>query len=74
MASIRAIQQKLLQFVGQGSERVTHPGFLGSLPWFFGVKMLRLFGMTTNSNNYQVPSDDDKENEMFAANAPSDPK
>jgi hypothetical protein len=36
--------------------------------------MLRLFGMRTNSNNGQVPSDDDKENEMFAANAPSDPK
>jgi hypothetical protein len=33
-----------------------------------------MFGMTTDSNNVQVHSDDDKENKMFAANAPSDPK
>jgi hypothetical protein len=30
--------------------------------------------MTRNSNNGQIRSDDDKENKMFAANAPSNPK
>jgi hypothetical protein len=41
---------------------------------FFLFKMLRMFGITTNSNDGHVRSDDDKENQMPTTNAPSHPE
>ena len=82
-ASIRPLQQKLLQVVVARSDRVSYPGFLGITPWFLAIKMLRsLFQMTAGSNsNGRIDSDDNNkenqsddnnnENEMSTA---SDPK
>jgi hypothetical protein len=82
IAFIRPLQRKLLQSQVARSERVSYPGFLGVIPCFWVIKMLRFFGMTSSSSNSNgrirsednkdnQSDDDNKENEMSAS---SDPK